>query len=602
MSFKKNTAVTGFIFHMVSSTDGSDITTGTPVGYYTLDGGVQTAIGDITPVHEGNGQWSVDLLAGEMNGDLVGLVFVLAGAITASFTIKTETKLVGELVDITAATVNAQCDLALADYDGPTNAEMIARTLLSSDYFNPATDTVANVTLVETTTANSDMRGTDGANTVVPNNAGITSIEGKIDAIQGGTFDGLTDSLEAIRNRGDAAWTTGAGGSSPTVEQIRAEIDLNSTKLISIVADTSELQTDWADGGRLDLLLDAIPTTPMRGTDNAALASEVTAARMSELDSGTVGKMANQIDVIQQDTTTDIPATINALNDFDPAADTVALVTALTNLPPMPTEWLTAAGIATNALNGKGDWNVGKTDYVLSAPGVDAIWDEPLGAHQSAFSAGRALSLGGVPIDETIIAGTPTATTITLTSGSSVDNFYADQTIKIVGGAALGQARIIDSYVGATKLCTFNEPLAITPSAGDAVCIELNHVHPTSQIAGDVWDKVLSDHNTPGSAGKAVADIVADTNELQADDIPGLIAALNDPTVAEILTTQMTESYAADGNAPTLAQALFNIQQFLNERSVAGTVQTVKRLDGTTAAMTHTLNDPTNPTSITRTT
>jgi hypothetical protein len=41
----------------------------------------------------------------------------------------------------------------------------------------------------------------------------------------------------------------------------------------AVVADTNELQTDWADGGRLDLLLDAIPTTPMRGTDSAALAA-----------------------------------------------------------------------------------------------------------------------------------------------------------------------------------------------------------------------------------------------------------------------------------------------------------------------------------------
>ena len=41
--------------------------------------------------------------------------------------------------------------------------------------------------------------------------------------------------------------------------------------------------TDWIDGGRLDLLLDAIPTTAMRGTDSAALASEVTSARMATL-------------------------------------------------------------------------------------------------------------------------------------------------------------------------------------------------------------------------------------------------------------------------------------------------------------------------------
>ncbi len=37
----------------------------------------------------------------------------------------------------------------------------------------------------------------------------------------------------------------------------------------------------------------------MRGTNAAALASEVTAARMSELDAGTGGKMANQVDLVK---------------------------------------------------------------------------------------------------------------------------------------------------------------------------------------------------------------------------------------------------------------------------------------------------------------
>lgn len=50
------------------------------------------------------------------------------------------------------AEVNAEADTALTDYDAPTNAEMIARTLLAADYFDPTTDTVADVTLVATTT------------------------------------------------------------------------------------------------------------------------------------------------------------------------------------------------------------------------------------------------------------------------------------------------------------------------------------------------------------------------------------------------------------------------------------------------------------------
>tara|TARA_R100001163_G_C5068498_1_gene208963 strand:- start:10163 stop:12442 length:2280 start_codon:yes stop_codon:yes gene_type:complete len=66
-----------------------------------------------------------------------------------------------------------------------------------------------------------------------------------------------TDSLQALRDRGDSAWTTGGGGSAPTVAEIRAEMDSNSTQLAAIVADTNELQADWVNGGRLDLLLDS---------------------------------------------------------------------------------------------------------------------------------------------------------------------------------------------------------------------------------------------------------------------------------------------------------------------------------------------------------
>lgn len=65
------------------------------------------------------------------------------------------------------------------------------------------------------------------------------------------------------------------------------------------------------------VLVDTCTTnTDMAGTDNAALASVCTEARLSELDAATGGKMANQVDVIQTDTTTDIPASISALNDI----------------------------------------------------------------------------------------------------------------------------------------------------------------------------------------------------------------------------------------------------------------------------------------------
>ena len=39
------------------------------------------------------------------------------------------------------------------------------------------------------------------------------ALEASLNDIKGSTFDGITDSLESIRDRGDAAWITGAGGS-----------------------------------------------------------------------------------------------------------------------------------------------------------------------------------------------------------------------------------------------------------------------------------------------------------------------------------------------------------------------------------------------------
>ena len=61
------------------------------------------------------------------------------------------------------ATVDSNVDAILVD----TSTTIPAQITALND-FNPTSDTVANVTLVATTTTNTDMRGTDGANTITP--------------------------------------------------------------------------------------------------------------------------------------------------------------------------------------------------------------------------------------------------------------------------------------------------------------------------------------------------------------------------------------------------------------------------------------------------
>lgn len=186
-----------------------------------------------------------------------------------------------------------------------------------------------------------------------------------------------------------------------------------------------------------------------------------------------------------------------------------------------------------------------------------------------------------------------------------------------------------------------------TIDAGDLgfECITGDKLSATAitKIGGGVWDEDATAHQLLGSFGAAIGDpaanaesiydavitdatginvatdcaaILADTNELQTDWANGgrldlildgraaeaSITALNDISVADILTTGMTESYNADGVAPTLAQALFLLISYLTERAVSGTTMTTKQLDGITTAATFTLDDAVNPTSVSRAT
>jgi hypothetical protein len=66
-------------------------------------------------------------------------------------------------------------------------------------------------------------------------------------------------------------------------------------------------------------------------------------------------------------------------------------------------------------------------------------------------------------------------------------------------------------------------------------------------------------------------------------------------------TVAMTESYAANGIAPTPIQAIYAIQQMLMDFSISSTSYTVKKLNNSTTAFVVTLNDATNPTAAART-
>ena len=65
-------------------------------------------------------------------------------------------------------------------------------------------------------------------------------------------------------------------------------------------------------------------------------------------------------------------------------------------------------------------------------------------------------------------------------------------------------------------------------------------------------------------------------------------------------TTAVAESYAANGQAATPNQLLYMIYSLLANKAIVSTTLTAKKLDGSTSAMTFTLDSATAPTSVAR--
>jgi hypothetical protein len=140
-----------------------------------------------------------------------------------------------------------------------------------------------------------------------------------------------------------------------------------------------------------------------------------------------------------------------------------------------------------------------------------------------------------------------------------------------------------------------------------SVCTETRLAALTDWLNGGRLDLILDiiAADTTTDIPALIATAQADLDLITGSDGATLATAQGNyapAKVADILTTALTEAYAADGAAPTLTQAVMLILQHLSESSISETTKTVKKLDGSTSAATFTLDDATTPTSITRAT
>jgi hypothetical protein len=89
--------------------------------------------------------------------------------------------------------------------------------------------------------------------------ANQTTIISHLTDIKGGTFSGSTDSLEAIRDRGDAAWTTG-GASGSGLYQVTVTVEDASNNALQgarIAVDGTNLILTTPSNGTVTFNLDS---------------------------------------------------------------------------------------------------------------------------------------------------------------------------------------------------------------------------------------------------------------------------------------------------------------------------------------------------------
>ncbi len=278
-----------------------------------------------------------------------------------------------------------------------------------------------------------------------------------------GTATALLNEL-VENDAGESRFTANAleqapSGTGASAASIRAEMDTNSTQFAAIVADTNELQTDWADGGRLDTILDtaasggSAPTAADIRAEIDTNSTQLSAivADTNELQSddvpGLIASLDAVVDTVKAETvliladtnelqTDDVPGLIASL---DAVVDTVkaetALIVADTNdLQTNQGNWTTLVGAATEAKQ-----NI-----------IDGIVDN--------------LNLG-------IIYGAAATGTLSTTQASSDLTGYAnDQLIGRVvtwtSGACEGESTDITDYVETNGVMTFTA-LTTAPGNGD---------------------------------------------------------------------------------------------------------------------------------------
>lgn len=150
-----------------------------------------------------------------------------------------------------------------------------------------------------------------------------------------------------------------------------------------------------------------------------------------------------------------------------PTVTTTTTATNVTTVNGLAANVISAASIAASAMNGKGDWNIGKTGYALSSAGVQAIWDALTSALTTAGSIGKFLVDNLSPlVSGTADAGGTTTTMVDAARTEAATDHWKGQAIVFTSGTNLGLGALITAFDAATDTMTFTPAVPAAIGAG----------------------------------------------------------------------------------------------------------------------------------------
>jgi hypothetical protein len=488
---------------------------------------------------------------------------------------------------------------------------------LSAAQVNTEVDTaIADARLDELLVADSDI---DGA---APPAVGSVFHELMSKTAGSFTFDQTTDALEAIRDRGDAAWVTATGFSTHTAADVWAVATRVLTAGTNIVLAKGTGVTGFNDlsaaqvNSEVDIALADI------NLDHLLFAAVDTDFATTVHLNSVMGHLADNGSSATFDRATDSLEAIRAEGDaswggggggggMTPTYSATALAGTMTTI-----SFPVAASAVDNFYRGQiieltGGTGAGQCNRItiydgslrrclLSSPWVVApdstttfnLWPQGradmgtwLGFDVNALQSGRVdsyIGRGGVMVSQMGTAQAGTATTITLeNTASAVNDIYVDQVINIHTGTGAGQSARIIAYVGSSRLATINKTWPVTPdvtsqyriwyggaanvgswkdAAVNAPISGRIESHMGAATAGVITTTVAPDLAT-------LAAILADTDNIQARLPTTLIGGRMDASVGAMATDTLTAAALAADAATEIRNAVSGYNGALGDGS-----------------------------------